>query len=250
MLADADAALEVWSRRWGVHSRYDATYPGLDMGRNSTVHFHFHATRFWIRMTALRIIQYSRHTTTSSPPHPSASSSASGSSSPSSPSLLHDTLSLVLQSASAAEHVCRHLSDLSPLHRDSARYMADAGFAFIAFCACYLVRVYELFGRERERERPDQRRPPRLDLGPALRTVAGTGRLLAEMGIAGRQVPVAQGRYVLARLAQAQATAEGGGDEMRELPPRWRNCDLAFDFKWLDGLLMQTAAGEGTGGHE
>lgn len=103
VLDDADAALDVWSRRWGPHGETDATYPGLDLNSNGAVDYHFRATRFWMRTFATRIVHHQ--------PTWHANSNLN--------------VSLTLKSAEAAEACCRFLIDIPPQTRDGARYVSS-----------------------------------------------------------------------------------------------------------------------------
>lgn len=183
VLDDADAALDVWSRRWGVHGETDATYPGLDISMNGAVEFHFRATRFWMRLFATRMVHLSR---------PNASSDTDFS---------RLNANLTLKSAEAAECCCRYLMEIDSLARDGARYMADLGFALIAFCGMYVVRIYEMYGREVP------------ILRDYLATVEACGKMLTEMAVGSNQVPRHYGRRVLDRVANAVPSEMTSMDE-------------------------------------
>lgn len=104
VLDDADAALDVWGRRWGLRGETDATYPGLDLSNNGVVDYHFRATRFWLRTFATRIIHHQLKWT-------------------SNPTLNVD---LTLKSAEAAEACCHLLLEIPSHMRDSIRYVCTS----------------------------------------------------------------------------------------------------------------------------
>ncbi|KAK4498079.1 hypothetical protein PRZ48_010735 [Zasmidium cellare] len=201
VLDDADAALDVWSRRWGLHGETDATYPGLDTN-NGAVDYHFRATRFWLRTFATRIVHHQSHWNSNTTLN----------------------VNLTLKSAEAAEAVCRFLSDIPPLTRDSARYMSDFGWALLAFCGIYIIRIYELFGRAF----------PVLE--HYMTTVEACAKLLIEMAVGSNQIPRIYGERVLDRFNAVMQNnlVENGIDHQAE--------DLHVDLQWVDDVFQQASA--------
>lgn len=136
VLDDADAALEVWSRRWGLHAGSDPTYPGVDANNgadNGAVDFHFRLTSFLLCSFATRIVHtLSQCKESDDQPVPSGTRQLQ--------------LDLTLRSVHAAARCCRCLSDWGPLRRDTARYMSNGGFAIVAFCGMYILKAYQGFG--------------------------------------------------------------------------------------------------------
>ncbi|KAF7195066.1 hypothetical protein HII31_03534 [Pseudocercospora fuligena] len=209
VLDDADAALDVWSQRWGVHGEPNATYPGLDVSNNGAVLFHYRATRFWLRVFSIRVIRSSRLTANSTFPQ--------------NQSLGQLNVRLTLKSAEAAEKMCRYLLDIPLIKRDSAKHMADFGFALIAFCALYVLRIYELFGSAF----------PVLE--GYVKTVEETGKVLTEMGVGINTIPVVYGKRVLDRLEEVKRSFA-----MRVVDPSL-GAQVAeeVDLRWIDDFFAR-----------
>lgn len=202
VLDDADAALDVWSRRWGLHGETDATYPGLDLSSNGAVDYHFRATRFWMRTFATRIVHH----------QPTWHAN---------PTL---NVNLTLKSAEAAEACCRFLIDIPPLTRDGARYMSDFGWALLAFCGIYVIRIYELFGRAF----------PVLEHYMA--TVEACAKLLTEMAVGSNQIPLIYGNRVLERFNIVMQSESVDSDRDQHVE------DLRVDLQWVDDVFQQASA--------
>ncbi|EME80736.1 uncharacterized protein MYCFIDRAFT_87509 [Pseudocercospora fijiensis CIRAD86] len=209
VLDDADAALDVWSQRWGVHGEPNATYPGLDVNNNGVVLFHYLATRFWLRVFSIRVIRSSRLTANSAFPQ--------------NQSLRQLNVSLTLKSAEAAEKMCRCVLEI-PVHmRDSAKHMADFGFALVAFCGIYILRIYELFGAAF----------PVLE--SHVKTVEETGRVLTEMSVGINHVPIIYGKRVLERLEEVKRSLA-----MQVVDPSLgMRTAQDVDLRWIDGFFAR-----------
>jgi hypothetical protein len=175
VLDDANAALDVWSQRWGVEGHVNYTYPDFDVRINGAVDFHCRATRFLINTFATRSLHRQSLATTET-------------TRPTKATLQQRLADCVLQSADAAAGFCRCLLDLGPLAKDAARYMADFGFAQISFCCLYIIHAFETFG----------------DSFPVLishiATVKEIAQLLVEMAVGDNHCPRLFGESIFNRL--------------------------------------------------
>jgi hypothetical protein len=182
VLDDADAALEVWGRRWGLRGESHTTVPSLDVSNNRAVNFHFRITRFCISTFGTRCSLLKSQT--------SALDTATG---------LDDGLTqeFVLRSVEAAHSCCQILLDRPPSKREEARYMADFGFAAMAFCCQYIIQAHEGFG---------QTIPV---LQNYLSSVEQVATFMTEMAVGNNKAPIWYGNWVLQQLAK---TTPGGDD--------------------------------------
>ncbi|KXT10321.1 hypothetical protein AC579_1026 [Pseudocercospora musae] len=204
VLDDADAALDVWSQRWGVHGEPNATYPGLDVNNNGAVLFHYRSTRFWLRVFSIRVIRSSRLIANSAFLQ--------------NESLGQLNVRLTLKSAEATEKMCRYLLDIPLIKRDSAKHIADFGFALIAFCGMYVLRIHELFGTAF----------PVLE--GYVKTVEETGKVLTKMSVGINTIPVVYGKRILDRLEEVKRSfamrvvdPSLGMRDAEEVNLRWTN---------------------------
>lgn len=182
VLEDADAALEVWGRRWGLRGESNATIPSVDVSNNRAVDFHFRITRFCISTFGTRCILQQ-------------SSLAADSGSSSEPRTAQMTREFVLKSVEAAHTCCRSLQDIPPSRRENARYVADFGFAVIAFCCLYIIQAYELYGSTA---------PILQSYLPSVEEVA---IFMTEMAVGNNRAPSWYGTWVLQRLRKTVVTA-------------------------------------------
>lgn len=132
-LEDVEGALEVWSQRWGLRGESNVTISNVDTSKNGAVSFHFESTRFCISSFGTR---YILEKTRSAFDQEFTSRSA----------LSHLARESVMKSVHAAHACSRCLVDISPLRRETVRYMGEFGYAFVAFCCLYLIQAYEFFG--------------------------------------------------------------------------------------------------------
>lgn len=184
ILEDADAALQVWSQRWGLvggprRSEYDTDFPPT-----GAVDFHFRFTRFCISTFATRTVHH-QSTTASSFTRSAINSSL--------PRITAAITNSVLKSAEVASYCCDFMLDLSPLQKDSCRYIADFGFAMISFCCLYIINAFELFGSRHA------------TLGTYIRKVEQSARLMIELSVGSNSCPKTYGEWILARIENLEA---------------------------------------------
>lgn len=133
VLEDLEGALEVWSQRWGLRGESNVTISNVDISKNGAVDFHFQSTRFCFSSFGTR---YILEKTRSAFDQDFASRSA----------LSQLARESVLKSVQAAHACSRCLVDIPPLRRENIRYMAEFGYALVAFCCLYIIQAYDFFG--------------------------------------------------------------------------------------------------------
>ncbi|KIY00367.1 uncharacterized protein Z520_04052 [Fonsecaea multimorphosa CBS 102226] len=132
VLEDMEGALEVWGQRWGLRGESNMTISNVDVSRNGAVDFHFQSTRFCISTFGTRyMLEKAR--------------SALDAHTASRQALAPVAREFVVKSVEAAHACSRCLMDTPPLRRENIRYMADFGYALIAFCCLYIIQACELF---------------------------------------------------------------------------------------------------------
>ena len=187
ILEDADAALQVWSQRWGLvelQGRPDLGTGSPPTGASTAVDFHFRFTRFCISTFATRTVHHQSLATTGL---------TDGESSPS-PAKISAAITLsVLKSAHIASHCCDFMLDLSPLQKDSLRYIADFGFAMISFCCLYIINAFELFGSRHA------------VINNYIRKVEQAAHLMVELSVGSNNCPRVYGEWILARVEALEA---------------------------------------------
>ncbi|KAK5049356.1 hypothetical protein LTR84_004285 [Exophiala bonariae] len=178
ILDDFEGALDVWSKRWGLRGDSNVTISNVDTSKNGAVNFHFQSTRFCISSFGTRYIlektrcAYDEEFTSRS-------------------TLSQLARESVLKSVQAAHACSRCLVDISPLRRETFRYMGDLGYAFVAFCCLYLIQAYELFGATLPM--PDS----------YMTSVEEVANLMTEMAVANNTTPQLYGNSILRQLKRA-----------------------------------------------
>jgi hypothetical protein len=178
VLEDVDAALKVWSERWGI---VDPSPSSSEI--SGSVDFHYRFTRFCISTYATRNI-----------PHPSVSRTGILAGSPSShPSISQNQAQSLFKSVSAASSCCDLMLQLSPLAKDASRYIADFGFVMISFCCLYVIQACELFGLSYP------------TLNQHLRKVELAAQLMLELATDSRHSPALYGEWILGRMETSRS---------------------------------------------
>ncbi|ETI27796.1 hypothetical protein G647_00245 [Cladophialophora carrionii CBS 160.54] len=184
VLEDMEGALEVWSQRWGLRGEPKTTVANVDMARNGAVSFHFLSTRFCISTFETRyLLEKTR--------------SVLDEDATSQPGLVQVARESVLKSVKAAHACSRCLVDLPPLRREFARYMAEFGYAYMAFCCLYIIQAYELFGSAL----------PALE--SYLASVEEVATFLTELAVASNTTPRLYGDLTMRQLRRATGRMEG-----------------------------------------
>lgn len=196
VLEDLEGALEVWSQRWGLRGESNVTISNVDISKNGAVDFHFQSTRFCISSFGTR---YILEKTRSAFDQEFASRSA----------LSHLARESVLKSVQAAHACSRCLVDISPLRRENIRYMAEFGYAVVAFCCLYLIQAYEFFGTA-------------LPMSKSyMASVEEVATFMTEMAVANNTAPRLYGNSILRQLKRV---LEGPTDVCEDSQP-WTEKD-------------------------
>lgn len=208
VLEDASSALEVWGQRWGLRGELNTTMPDLDVSKNGAVDFHFRSTRFCISTFGTRYIFQQAMSLVNTNPGGHHQ-----------PDLARLTRESVVKSVEAAHTCARYLLDLPPLRRENVRYMADFGFAVIAFCCLYILQAYELFGKTLP------------ELQNYISSVREVGTFMLEMAVANNVAPRLFGLSVLQQFRKATSDLEDLSDEgvQNHHPPSFSGQVLSND---------------------
>ncbi|KIW24899.1 uncharacterized protein PV07_10582 [Cladophialophora immunda] len=183
VLEDMEGALEVWGQRWGLRGESNMTISNVDVSRNGAVDFHFQSTRFCISTFGTRyILEKAR--------------SALDAHTASRRALAQVARESVVKSVEAAHACSRCLMDIPPLRRENIRYMADFGYALIAFCCLYIIQACELFG-------PTLPNPTKY-----LDSVEEVATFMREMAVANNTTPQFYGNSILQQLKRVPRNTE------------------------------------------
>ncbi|OAP58213.1 hypothetical protein AYL99_07303 [Fonsecaea erecta] len=186
VLEDMEGALEVWGQRWGLRGESHMTISNVDVSRNGAVDFHFQSTRFCISTFGTRyILEKAR--------------SALDAHTASHRILAQVARESLVKSVEAAHACSRCLLDIPPLRRENIRYMADFGYALIAFCCLYQIQACQLFGSTLQ------------DPTKYLDSVEEVAAFMREMAVANNTAPRFYGNSILQQLKKVPRTTENSG---------------------------------------
>lgn len=193
LLQDIHSALALWGRRWGLVDSEGLSPPQTGPNRVLTsVDFHYRFTRFCISTYAIRLLRY--------PAVPDGQQGAQNSSDHS--NLNPETVSSLVESADAAMQFSMFLLELNPLAKEHSRYIADFGFAMVAFACWFIIKVSEL---------PVHPQPA---MEKHLLNVKRVAQLLAELALDRKHSPSIYSSRILAAIEPAPSQMDETGREV------------------------------------
>lgn len=191
LLQDIHSSLAQWSRRWGLVDAEGVSPPLTGPNRVLTsVDFHYRFTRFCISTYALRLLRYPAV-------HGPGEQQKQGALNP-------EAVTSLLESADAAMHFSTFLLELNPLAKERSRYIADFGFAMVAFACWFITKVSEL---------PTNSQHPQPSVEKHLLSVKKVAHLLEELALDRKHSPSIYSSRILAAIepASRQSRTDGVG---------------------------------------
>lgn len=123
-------------------------------------------------------------------------------------------IQLIAHSVNAGYNVLKAVLQLSPVHKESIRYVADFGFVQLSYCCLSILQTYQKLGNFLGQQ---------IDVSAGMLLIEKAAKFLEVIAIDSNHGPAAYGSYIARRLEVQRSTiiaTEGGATNQTD------NCNL------------------------